>query len=105
MMEIKIHKDINQQGMGWTIWKYNLPRKDATTLSIPEVRQPLCVKMQDNMITVWYMVDPNAEKVNVKHAVVGTGWDIGQEFPYDYTDFIGTVKDGSFIWHIFCESF
>ena len=54
-------------------------------------------------ICVWAIVDPEAgvdEKVEYDILQIGTGWDFSKN-ELDSMEFIGTVKEGSYIWHIF----
>ena len=54
-------------------------------------------------ICVWAIVDPEAgvdEKVEYDILQIGTGWDFSKN-ELDSMEFIGTVKEGSYMWHIF----
>ena len=54
-------------------------------------------------ICVWAIVDPEAgvdERVEYDILQIGTGWDFSQD-KLDNMEFIGTVKEGPYIWHIF----
>ena len=54
-------------------------------------------------ICVWAIVDPEAEideKVEYDILQIGTGWDFSQN-ELDNMEFIGTVKEGFYMWHIF----
>ena len=54
-------------------------------------------------ICVWAIVDPEAgidEKVEYDILQIGTGWDFSQN-ELDNMEFIGTVKKGFYMWHIF----
>ena len=54
-------------------------------------------------ICVWAIVDPEAEideKTEYDILQIGTGWDFSQD-ELDSMEFIGTVKEGPYIWHIF----
>ena len=54
-------------------------------------------------ICVWAIVDPEAgidEKVEYDILQIGTGWDFNQN-ELDNMEFIGTVKEGFYMWHIF----
>ena len=42
----------------------------------------------------------NDEKVEYDILQIGTGWDFSQN-ELDNIEFIGTVKEGPYIWHIF----
>lgn len=54
-------------------------------------------------ICVWAIVDPEAEtdeRVEYDILQIGTGWDFGQD-ELDRMEFIGTVKEGPYMWHVF----
>ena len=54
-------------------------------------------------ICVWAIVDPETEideRVEYDILQIGTGWDFNQN-ELDNMEFIGTVKEGPYIWHIF----
>ena len=54
-------------------------------------------------ICVWAIVDPEAkidERVEYDILQIGTGWDFSQN-ELDNMEFIGTVKEGFYMWHIF----
>ena len=54
-------------------------------------------------ICVWAIVDPEAkidERVEYDILQIGTGWDFSQN-ELDNMEFIGTVKEGPYMWHIF----
>ena len=54
-------------------------------------------------ICVWAIVDPEAridEKVEYDILQIGTGWNFSQD-ELDNMEFIGTMKEGSYMWHIF----
>ena len=54
-------------------------------------------------ICVWAIVNPEAgvdERVEYDILQIGTGWDFSQD-ELDNMEFIDTVKEGPYIWHIF----
>ena len=54
-------------------------------------------------ICVWAIVDPEAgidEKIEYDILQIGTGWDFSQN-ELDNMEFIGTVEEESYMWHIF----
>lgn len=79
--------------MNTHIFKY--PIKSGS-LFVPKNAEFLSVQMQRNEITSWWMVDPEALPEEILISVVGTGHPIRDE-----GRFLGTVQDGSFVWHIF----
>ena len=55
------------------------------------------------IMSIWVLVDTQENKTNqLKILVMGTGWD----FPplKGSLDFIGSVKEDAYIWHIFLET-
>ena len=54
-------------------------------------------------ICVWAIVDPEAgmdERIEYDILQIGTGWDFNQN-ELDNMEFIGTVEEGPYMWHIF----
>ncbi len=65
---------------------------------MPRGAIPRVVNHQFGQITVWYQVDPEAQKVQRGLAVVGTGEDINPAWTY-----VGMAFVGAFVWHVFEE--
>lgn len=76
------------------IWKYNA---NSSVVLVPKGAIPLSAGMQNGEVCVWMLVKPEAVKVEREFRVVGTG----HIFDSNGYSFIGTVQDGSFVWHIF----
>lgn len=76
-----------------TIFKYQI---EINSLLIPTGAEFLSVQMQHGEITSWWRVDPEAPTERIRFDVVGTG-----HLVQDDGRFLGTVQDGSFVWHIF----
>lgn len=49
------------------------------------------------ILCVWALVDTEQEKEEVYFFSIGTGWDL----PRCDLEFIDTVNDGPYMWHIF----
>lgn len=84
-----------------TIWKYPLEITDEQTIELPQRSEILSVQMQNGVPTIWALVDPKAPgpKVKQKIGIFGTGNPIdGVLFKQA---FIGTVQQGSLVWHVF----
>ena len=64
---------------------------------MPEGAEILHVGDQNGTITIWALVDVETEFLYREFIIVGTG----QQIPYDKYTHIGTVFQGSFVWHIF----
>lgn len=50
-------------------------------------------------LCIWAIVNPENELELRKFTVVGTGWTMGREL--DNWEFIGTVRQGPYMWHVF----
>ena len=85
-----------------SIWKFGLT--GSSTLIKEKVIKWLSAGSDPSgNICVWAIVDPEAgidEKVEYDILQIGTGWNFSQD-ELDNMEFIGTVKEGSYIWHIF----
>ena len=85
-----------------SIWKFEL--NGGNTRIKEKVIKWLSVDYDPSgNICVWAIVDPEAgidEKVEYDILQIGTGWDFSQN-ELDNMEFIGTVKEGSYMWHIF----
>jgi len=79
-----------------TIWKFPIPA-DGGTVQMPKGAEVLSVGLQGNDIQVWALVDPSKSTTPRHFHVRGTGHacSIAGE------KFIGTIFDGSFVWHVF----
>ena len=85
-----------------SIWKFEL--NGGNTRIKEKVIKWLSVDYDPSgNICVWAIVDPEAgidEKVEYDILQIGTGWDFSQN-ELDSMEFIGTVKEGFYMWHIF----
>lgn len=78
------------------IWEYTLLLTDSTVLDIPVASNILHVAEQHGQVTLWVRVDPTADKVKRVFVIVGTG----NPFESEGLQYIGTVFDRSFVWHV-----
>lgn len=87
-----------------SIWKFEL--NGGNTQIKEKVIKWLSVDYDPSgNICVWAIVDPEAgidEKVEYDILQIGTGWDFSQN-ELDNMEFIGTVKEGFYMWHIFAN--
>ena len=85
-----------------SIWKFEL--NGGNTQIKEKVIEWLSVGYDPSGdICVWAIVDPEAgidEKIEYDILQIGTGWDFNQN-ELDNMEFIGTVKEGPYMWHIF----
>jgi len=82
--------------MTQVIYKYALQVIDVQTLQIPEGMEPLHVDMQDGILTLWAKVNTTAPITPYIIYVLGTG----HPLPKVGEIYLGTVFDGSFVWHV-----
>ena len=85
-----------------SIWKFRLTG-DSTPIKEKIIKWLSTGYDPSGDICVWAIVDPEAEideRVEYDILQIGTGWDFNQN-ELDNMEFIGTVKEGPYIWHIF----
>lgn len=78
-----------------TVYKYHITYDGV--LQLPIGAEILTVGMQDDRITMWALIDSDAELEIRVFAVYGTGWQIQEP----NVKFISTVFDGAYVWHLF----
>ena len=79
-----------------TIYKYTIELIQNYPVQMPVNAKVLHVDIQNSMITLWALVDLSNSIEKRYFSVYGTGFEILKEGCY-----IGTVKDGTFVWHVF----
>ena len=80
-----------------TIWKFPLELTNKQEVQMPVGANVISVDNQHGQICMWALVNDEAEKETRTFEVVGTGHymrDIDR-------DFVGTVQQGPFVWHVF----
>lgn len=85
-----------------SIWKFRLT-SDITPIKEKVIKWLSAGYDSSGDICVWAIVDSEAEineRVEYDILQIGTGWDFSQN-ELDNMEFIGTVKEGPYIWHIF----
>lgn len=83
-----------------TIHKFPLAITDRQTIDLPGHAEILRVGVQGGAIYLWAVVATNTMLVESRtFDVVGTG----NPVPGDATEdnYLGTVEDGPFVWHVF----
>ena len=86
-----------------TIFKYPVPiQGDIAYATMPKYAKILCVQMQNDVPTIWalHTDHPEPDYETRKFRIVGTGHQISDDFETK-SAYIGTVQDGSLVWHIF----
>lgn len=82
-----------------TIYKYPLEIVDIQTFEVPGRCQYLTAQYQSETLFIWIAVYPG-EKSVVSIRIVGNDY----PFPAaDNCDYIATVQEEQFVWHIFAE--
>jgi hypothetical protein len=76
---------------------YKFPLDADNMAGVPIGAEFISVAMQNGCIAVWAIVDPLAETELHQFQVYGTGHELRSK----REDFIGTVFDGPFVWHVF----
>ena len=80
------------------VWKYNFGSLGQHDITLPRGASVLHFAIQDGMFTIWALVDPRQEKQDIRRfEIIGTGHDTYRR-SYEY---MGTIQDGSFVWHMF----
>ena len=83
------------------IWKYPIGLSiEPVVHSMPEGAQILTVQVQQDVITLWAMVDPDQPRTDRRFVVWGTGH---RHSDAEKLTYIGSVQMGPFVWHIFEE--
>ncbi len=80
-----------------TIWKFPLKLVDIQDIKLPIESQFLSCINQDDMATLYFIVNPELPKTRLEIFIYGTG---NPAYPEDKI-FLGTVSIGHFVWHIF----
>ncbi len=86
--------------MNKTIWKFELKITDTQDVKMPSGTKILSVQNQNNKACLWGLLVPNGNNELRTIEIFGTGSII----PYDggvERVFIGTIQDGTLVWHVF----
>lgn len=85
-----------------TVWKYPL-RANVSEIELPEGAQILHVHGQQNIPTLWALVDPAEPAETHRIVALATGEQFHGE--RESLSYIGTVHQfgGDLVWHIFRE--
>jgi hypothetical protein len=77
-----------------TIWKFPLKVTGIQQVEMPKGATILCADTQGDVLCLWAIVDPDADRENRQIAIVGTGHGMAEsELKY-----IGTAQ---MLWHVF----
>lgn len=82
-----------------TIWKFPLLITGMQEVEMPKGAKIISTGTQAEVVCLWAIVDPEAEKEKREIAIVGTG----HQMPDRALSFIGTTQmhGGALIWHVF----
>ncbi len=87
------------------IYKYEIPLKDETVLTLPHIHWPLSVGLDaEGHLCMWAEVETDQSPSDLayrKVKVVGTGH-AGVPDDTEYY-FLGTVLQTPYVWHIYLE--
>ena len=88
-----------------SIYKYELTHEvsEVNKFAVPGMGVILHVGTDPrNVPCMWIAVDTEKPDVNIEVLMIGTGWslDFMEEDPRDWY-FVGTIKEGIYMWHIF----
>lgn len=86
------------------IWKFPL-KLGSQPLKVPKGSRILTVQIQHGTLMLWALVDPQAIvpfRLDTIH-VIGTGNDLPDVV--EKFEYIATVQEGGFVWHVFKEVF
>lgn len=83
------------------IFKYHISYSAETTkIEMPISSKIISVGLDpQGDLCIWAIVDPEEGKSMREFAVVGTGWPMKDSL--EYWTFLGTVKQGPYMWHVF----
>lgn len=82
-----------------TIYKYPIAITDTQGIRMPAGAKILSAQIQNEVLCIWAMVEPNNKDVIRQIEIIGTG----AEIPHNplKRDYIGTVQHSFFVWHVF----
>ncbi|MCY4128801.1 MAG: hypothetical protein OXG15_06110 [Gammaproteobacteria bacterium] len=86
-----------------SIWKYQLNRENTEqVITMQKGFVPLHVGLDPaGDMCIWGLVDEQAPLCNCRVIVYGTGGLTLDSHDTILSDYVGTVHDGLFVWHVF----
>ncbi len=79
-------------------FSFKIDTHDIIPIVMPLDAKILSFQMQDNTPCIWALVDDTEDRVVRNFRVFGTGHPVEGVHLRDY---IGTAKEGCFVWHLF----
>ena len=86
-----------------TIHKYQLTQTSSErtmTVEMPQFHEIVRLDLQNNVITIWAIVDTDTQLYKETFHIFGTGHRIPEHSKFEY---VGTIFQFGFVWHIFHE--
>lgn len=87
-----------------TVWKFPLKVEDLVSVSMPKGSIVLAVEMQGPDLFLWAYIDTDAELVERRFRIAGTGHPLGDELErdevYRYANSF-QMAGGSLVFHVF----
>lgn len=77
------------------IYKYPI-NVDETTIEMPQGSKVLCLQLQNLVVHIWVLLDPDQPTEKRVFKVRGTGHIVGETEIY-----VGTWQSGPLVWHLF----
>ena len=81
------------------IWKYQLEKARTQLVRMPSKSEIMDIQMQNGEPTLWAMVDPETEVIEVRINTYGTGCETNENAFKD--EYLSTVQDGEDVCHFF----
>lgn len=81
-----------------TIHKFELPRTDAFSLSLPRDARFLDIQIQHAEPKMWFLLDPDADDVTRRFVIVTTGSEIPE---VERLTYLGTFQVVLYVFHLF----
>jgi hypothetical protein len=89
--------------MSRTVWKFTAPVQDQFAISMPIGAKLLSADIQEGIVCIWALVDPEEGLETRNFRLAGTGHPIAE-----HVHFLETMvlHDGALVFHLFeCEPF
>lgn len=86
-----------------TVWKFPIDKTDISIILVPEGATLLTLQSQDNVPTIWFLVDTMAVKEKRCFISVVTGIEVPDIIYINIKKHIGTLlyENGNFVAHYF----
>jgi hypothetical protein len=84
-----------------SIWKFPLEIKGTVKVEMPEGAEILSLQMQEDVPTIWALVDPKARRENREFEIHGTGFPVYPDVMIEKV-FLATVQTSNgYVYHVF----